>query len=765
MDINELIALVSQGESDTLDFKREPQPQATDIAKVAASFSNSRGGILLYGVDDDGKFVGVEHPDKIQQRLASITQTGCVPPLEGVSFGAVPIGGSRSVVWMNVPRREKGVCFVEQRCYIRIGPTSQPIHNPTKLEAMLLGGSQSISETTRPKRTLPGARLVLGRDSILSDLKSALRNPAVAIIAIEGISGIGKTTLASYFAEDAMGSGFIVAWVECRSETTVDSVKAELVAALDHSGHRQLAAEIKALDGSPRLFAEQMIDLLSAQAVLIVLNDYRINTIAGITDLLRVVEMTCAGPKIVLTSRQRPELLGTYNTSAVHEIHLKNGLDLTSCADYVRLCGIELERSLEEAIWRVTGNGHPKALQLFCSRARRVPVIGLLNSLPIFRDSVRTQWLLPLLEELPEDANTLITALAVFERAVPLDRLIADMQGKDTLGTVLDLLDRFICDLTDDNRVSIHPLIREYLCMLTQSSVARDLNASKFWIGPVDLSTTEGDLSPDAVEDLISAWSHAVRHIELSTLATTLIFRLRRPLMLANRHSQLKMMLDVTKADSPENNQLFLIQKCKILSIWGQLSEVDLLLRSAIPEMQSPVKREAILVYAKALLGMDRASEAVELLTEYRSIFARLIGSTQSARYLNRWIEALLRAGKQPEALAYATKAFKAAIELDDRLQVAFCARLLASCHIVRGNPEQAIIFAKISSDGFETLDNCREEAVSRELYAEAYGQGGAYDLASKELETASLLFAKVEDLKRSYACEQKSRELAKRIL
>ena len=51
--------MISDGESDTVEFKRKcASPEK--IARELIAFANSGGGYLLVGVDDDGRIVGVE---------------------------------------------------------------------------------------------------------------------------------------------------------------------------------------------------------------------------------------------------------------------------------------------------------------------------------------------------------------------------------------------------------------------------------------------------------------------------------------------------------------------------------------------------------------------------------------------------------------------------------------------------------------------------------------------------------------------------------
>ena len=51
MDITAFTTLLSQPESETLEFKRE-LPASSDLAVLISAFYNTAGGTLIVGVDD-----------------------------------------------------------------------------------------------------------------------------------------------------------------------------------------------------------------------------------------------------------------------------------------------------------------------------------------------------------------------------------------------------------------------------------------------------------------------------------------------------------------------------------------------------------------------------------------------------------------------------------------------------------------------------------------------------------------------------------------
>ena len=59
MYLVELYELIEEGENSHVEFKRKfSSPEK--IAKEMIAFANSRGGYILFGIDDDRTIIGVE---------------------------------------------------------------------------------------------------------------------------------------------------------------------------------------------------------------------------------------------------------------------------------------------------------------------------------------------------------------------------------------------------------------------------------------------------------------------------------------------------------------------------------------------------------------------------------------------------------------------------------------------------------------------------------------------------------------------------------
>src|SRR5436853_4146502 len=75
----DLQRLISEGESETTEFKVRTPPERALAAELAA-FANSQGGTLIIGVDDHGKILGLD----------SSEATAAVERLRRVSTSLLP---------------------------------------------------------------------------------------------------------------------------------------------------------------------------------------------------------------------------------------------------------------------------------------------------------------------------------------------------------------------------------------------------------------------------------------------------------------------------------------------------------------------------------------------------------------------------------------------------------------------------------------------------------------------------------------------------
>lgn len=131
MTPQELIELISEGESSKVEFKRKTSTVAK-IAKEISAFANTKGGFLIIGVDDDGSIVGV-HSEKSEIDLIENACEFYIDPPITPLIEVVNINHSDIVVAQIKEGHRKPHCILLEdkdsnkkirRAYIRIGEKS-----------------------------------------------------------------------------------------------------------------------------------------------------------------------------------------------------------------------------------------------------------------------------------------------------------------------------------------------------------------------------------------------------------------------------------------------------------------------------------------------------------------------------------------------------------------------------------------------------------------------------------------------------------------
>jgi predicted HTH transcriptional regulator len=81
MRYRELLDLIEEGENNQVEFKRKFSTH-DKIAREMIAFANTKGGYILFGIDDDKKIVGVESEKETTELIKDTALNFCEPPLE-----------------------------------------------------------------------------------------------------------------------------------------------------------------------------------------------------------------------------------------------------------------------------------------------------------------------------------------------------------------------------------------------------------------------------------------------------------------------------------------------------------------------------------------------------------------------------------------------------------------------------------------------------------------------------------------------------------
>ena len=83
MDICEINNILLNGENTTVEFKKAEINVPESLYETISSFSNRDGGIIILGVDDTGKVLGIEDlktPKFISNIVTACNTKNCINP-------------------------------------------------------------------------------------------------------------------------------------------------------------------------------------------------------------------------------------------------------------------------------------------------------------------------------------------------------------------------------------------------------------------------------------------------------------------------------------------------------------------------------------------------------------------------------------------------------------------------------------------------------------------------------------------------------------
>jgi len=133
--------LIGQREGETLEFKRE-MPSSSDLAKLVTAFYNTRGGTIVFGVEDGTRqLVGVPNPQGIEEGVVNILRARCsldvMPTIEFVTYQGIEF----VVVKCPQGTRKPYLVSGETHPYVRVGSSNREAQDE-EIRRLYIEGSE-----------------------------------------------------------------------------------------------------------------------------------------------------------------------------------------------------------------------------------------------------------------------------------------------------------------------------------------------------------------------------------------------------------------------------------------------------------------------------------------------------------------------------------------------------------------------------------------------------------------------------------------------
>lgn len=127
MTQEKLIKLLKQGESEGIEFKEGTK----NVAKTICAFSNTQGGYILIGINDEGSVVGVKNKyQTVKQKISNEAQS--IYPSPHIAISSLKID-KKTIVVIEIKKIDK-LFSVGNVVYIRLGANNRPLSTQEVIE-------------------------------------------------------------------------------------------------------------------------------------------------------------------------------------------------------------------------------------------------------------------------------------------------------------------------------------------------------------------------------------------------------------------------------------------------------------------------------------------------------------------------------------------------------------------------------------------------------------------------------------------------------
>ena len=115
--ISQLKALAKRGESENLEFKTSTASIVSGMQTVCAFLNSEHGGVVIFGVKDDGKIVGQEVTDKTSKEIAA--ELNKIEPRAKIDVKHVSVADNRQAIILVANAGEKAPYTYDGRSFMR----------------------------------------------------------------------------------------------------------------------------------------------------------------------------------------------------------------------------------------------------------------------------------------------------------------------------------------------------------------------------------------------------------------------------------------------------------------------------------------------------------------------------------------------------------------------------------------------------------------------------------------------------------------------
>lgn len=792
--------LIAQSESTKIEFKEEvnldDKYSMADFLHHILSLANSPGNTayLIIGVQDETKkIIGLRNNHGLkEERIQQLVRRYCSPPIS-FSFNIISMDGEQIGVVAIPPSslkphsfsediagriilsdgKEKHWKFPREKIYLRRGSiTDEAVFEEIELmkfEAIKIrDGVIDRSEDRIITKYLavplafspvPKIRGFVGREDELRHISNDFQNSPVVII--EGLAGIGKSTLATKYIRENINDLKNAFWIECHNDTSLEDI---LMAFADYA-RRNSDEEISNAVNEERPTSDRihsLIEVLEHRKGILCLDAFEYADGPSIAILIKEILQHAQYMKVLICTRERPKSF-TGIMSDLEEVPLK-GLQKE---DSIELLKTELRKKEKEDALDVTfeeiakkTEGHPFAIKLFVPLVCNYNISAkeLLSDSPEFGQTLEENWLSKIFIRLSDDEREMLERFSIFTEPVKRDGIRFVYPSEDWSSHLQKLQDKFLINFNQDQFYT-HALIREF-CMRKlrgRDEVRSTANrAAEYYLHNQNISEYDKEQSQEQIDAKLRGHHYlfiAGDHFQ----AAKVVKNIQSNLMRWSRYTLLEGLIDKTfesvKLDALDERQKrqwldtsnwLKYYKGRLHFVRGELDEAlkifeqlpesaDSILRIECIQMTANIylekglSNEVIALFEKNLelfrhkskkiermlekVGMvyiqrgdlEKADALYKQLLDWQSADADTFGGSITLKHL-----AIISLEKSdiPNALAYATLSHQFAKETNDANLQGLVLKVIGDIHEKSGQPKLAINAYDDAFKTFTTIEN-----------------------------------------------------------
>lgn len=340
-----------KSENTDLDFKEiftiKENKDKIEFVKDIKSFANSKGGYLIYGVNNEGDWIGLDEKsdEKIDDADISNIIDNFIDGEVCIYSNTIEIDNNYFFIIYIMPTNSKEILsFKKDGQYVKKSWGNKPDKNITvfrKGDVYCRRGSRSIkADSLFYRQKANDFKIIenvtkqpitynefIGRKKYLEDLDNKLNHSNNRIIQIDGIGGIGKTTFVHYFVhklilnqERKRDFDFVIWTSSKRNKYTPSGIKdlteyianfKELIESVyDFIKVNRLIDESE--DDEELEMQEYVLNFLNSNKVLLIIDN--LETLND-SELINFLENSPLSLKIILTTR---ETLGDFYLTRIN---------------------------------------------------------------------------------------------------------------------------------------------------------------------------------------------------------------------------------------------------------------------------------------------------------------------------------------------------------------------------------------------------------------------------------------------------------------